>query len=74
MDRMAEDPRGLRRIVRALVVRVLWSALLTATLMPVLVLTVPGIREDAEWGILLSSGVFVVGFLSLTLFWIRRRF
>ncbi len=74
MDRMADDPRGLRRIVRALLVRLLWSAVLTATLMPVLVLTVPGVRTDASWGILLSGGLFVLAFLSFALFWIRRRF
>ena len=74
MDRMAEDPRGLRRVVRALAVRLLWSGVLTATVMPVLVLTMPGVRTDPEWGILLSGGVFVLAFLSFTLFWIRRRF
>ncbi len=74
MDRMAEDPRGLRRVVRALMLRLLWSGVLTATVMPVLVLTVPGVQSDSAWGMLLSSGVFVLAFLSFTLFWIRRRF
>jgi len=74
MDRMAEDPRGLRRVVRALLLRLLWSAVLTATVMPVFVVAVPGVRADPAWGVFLSGGVMVLAFLAFILFWIRRRF
>jgi hypothetical protein len=48
--------------------------MLTATVMPVFVLAVPGVRADPQWGVFLSGGVMVLAFLAFTLFWIRRRF
>ena len=59
--------------MRALIVfvQVLISAVLTASLMPVVLVTVPAAQDDRT-GLAIVSGLFVVSFLGILLVWPKR--
>ena len=71
--RMRRDEREEPDVrVLTLVLQVIISLLITASTMPVLLFTIPQVRDD-RIGLGLAVGVFALAFLVLWLVWPRRK-
>ena len=60
------------RIVVIVTIQLLLSAILTATVMPLVLITTPAAQADARFGMLLMGGLLVVSFTLIALAWPRR--
>jgi hypothetical protein len=60
------------RIVVIVVIQLLLSAILTATVMPLVLITTPAAQSDARFGMMLMGGLLLVSFSLIALAWPRR--
>ena len=61
------------RVVLILVAQLAISIFVTATVMPMILVSVPAVREHPRLGVGLMVGVAVVSFVVLALAWPRKR-
>jgi hypothetical protein len=60
------------RIVVVVIVQILLAAVLTALIMPLVLVTTPAAQADARLGLTLMATVLVVTFTLIALAWPRR--
>ena len=61
------------RTVMIVVVQIVFSLVVTATVMPLVLVTTPAAQTDARLGIGLVIGIVIVSFTLISLVWPRKR-
>jgi hypothetical protein len=62
----------MMRTVVVLIVQILVSLFVTASLMPLVLISMPAAQSDARLGLTLMAGVLLVAFTLVALAWPRR--
>ena len=60
------------RTVVVVIVQLLISLFVTASVMPLVLITTPAAQADARFGLTLMAGVLIVAFTVVALVWPRR--
>ena len=62
----------MMRTIAVVIVQILVSLFVTASLMPLVLITTPAAQTDARLGLILMAGVLMVAFTLVALAWPRR--